>query len=222
MLTAHICSWRRTYDGSSHPMFAAWADGIYPELRAAAVAAVEADDVKLHDYASAVTSSQAFALNLFLPFREGRRDTLAARLAPCLGTPFVIDRIALEWVPPGALLGEIDGDRPRPGEGATAADVVLWGHLLDDPPAAVPRSVPRSGAGGHCDARMVRPLRSRRQPGRGRALGILARTPPRSREAPVLPASAVLAAGRDAGCEAWAGWMSDRYRLRTPAVGRIG
>jgi hypothetical protein len=304
-LTAHICSWRRGYDGSSHPMFAAWSDGIYPELRAAAVAAVEADDVNLHDYASAVTSSQMFALNLFLPFREGRRDTLAARLAPCLGTSFTIDRISFEWEPPGGLLGEIDGDRPRPGEPATAVDVVLWGHGPDDAPAAVLLEVKLTEDGfTQCGGRespankrrdvcasaatffadptacyLQRPrgkTRDRRywsifadahgsvraafpgalldgacpfaghaqQPMRNLALaraleqdatvirawfGLCAHDDnpdvtehwaswrdllPDPAMAPVLPAFAVLAAGRDAGHEAWAAWMSDRYRLR--------
>jgi hypothetical protein len=32
--------------------------------------------------------------------------------------------------------------------------------------------------------------------------------------APIVPASLVLAAGRDAGLADWAAWMSNRYRLR--------
>jgi hypothetical protein len=37
---------------------------------------------------------------------------------------------------------------------------------------------------------------------------------PRAGMAPLVPASVVLAAGRDAGHEAWASWMSERYHLR--------
>ncbi len=125
-LTRRACAWRRRWDGSGHPIFASWIDGIYPDFRAVAEDAVRVDEVRLHDYAAAVTSSQAFALNLFLPFRDGPRDSLADALAPLLGERVAIERVAFEWVPPGALLGEIDGDRPRSGEPATGVDAVLW------------------------------------------------------------------------------------------------
>jgi hypothetical protein len=55
-LTAHVCAWRRGYDGSSHPMFASWDDGVHPDFRKAVVDAVAQDEVKLHEYAAAVTS----------------------------------------------------------------------------------------------------------------------------------------------------------------------
>lgn len=136
-LTAHIRAWRRNSDGSGHPFFARWSDGVHPEFREAAILAVKTDAVRLQDYAAAVTSSQVFALNLFLPFRNGRRQALADRLAASLGSPFTIDRIAFEWVPPGALLAEIDGDVPIGNEPATAVDVVLWGHLPGGAPGVV-------------------------------------------------------------------------------------
>lgn len=304
-LTAHMRTWRRGYDGSSHPIFAAWVDGIYPELRDVARAAVDADRVALHEYAPAITSSQIFALNLFLPFREGYRAALAARLAPHLGVDFTIDRIAFEWVPPGALLGEIDDDRPRPGEPATGVDVVLWGHLAGGAPVAVlievklteggftpcggrrspanqrqdvcasaatflaepaacylqrPRgktrdrrywsiftsahgsvraAFPGAAAGGLCPfaghaqqpMRNLAIARGLEQDGTvARAwFGLCAHDDnpdvaehwaswrgllPDTAMAPVFSASVVLAAGRDAGLEAWAAWMSERYRLR--------
>ncbi len=147
VLTGHLCAWRRGYDGSGHPMFEAWPDGIHPDFRTTAIDAVRDDEVRLHDYAAAVSSSQAFALNLFLPFRHGPRDALADRLAPLIGARLTLDRVAFEWVPPGALLGEIDGDRPRAGEPATGVDVVLWGRLPDDTPAAVLLEV-KLGEGG--------------------------------------------------------------------------
>lgn len=127
-LTAHACQWRARYDGSRHPIFARWSDGIHPTWREAARRAVADDAVKLHGYAAAVTSSQAFALNLFMPWRDGPRAGLDARVGGALGEPITIDRVQFEWVPPGALLGELAGDRPVEDEPATGVDVVLWGR----------------------------------------------------------------------------------------------
>ena len=75
-----MCAWRRGYDGASYPIFPSWPDGIHPDYREAARAAVAEDEVKLHGYAAAVTSSQAFALNLFIPWRTGARAALDADL----------------------------------------------------------------------------------------------------------------------------------------------
>lgn len=133
----HVRDWRKRHDDPGESFFSKWEDGVHPRFREQAVAAVIADDVRLHDFAHAVTSSQVFALNLFLPFRAGPRDALAAALAPHLGTVLEIERIAFEWIPPGSLLGEIDGDRPAPGERATGVDVVLWCRLPNGAPAAV-------------------------------------------------------------------------------------
>ena len=58
-------------------------------------------------------------------------------MSEAIGAGFSIDEVGFEWVPPGALLGEIDGDRPVGNEPATAVDVVLWGRLQGDRPAAV-------------------------------------------------------------------------------------
>ncbi len=134
-LTAHMCAWRRGYDGSTHPMLSHWASGIHPGFRDAAVTAIAEDEVKLHDFAAALTSSQMFAVNLFIPWRSGARAGLDGLVGRALGERVTIDRVAFEWVPPGALLGEIDGDRPREDEPATGIDVVLWG--LDETRARI-------------------------------------------------------------------------------------
>lgn len=146
-LTRRMCAWRRGYDGQAHPMFDRWEDGVHPEYRARAEAVVAEDEVRLHSHARAVTSSQVFALNLFLPFRDGPREPLAERLAERLGTRLELDRVVFEWVPPGALLGELDGDRPVGDEPATGVDVVLWGRTGDGAPAVVLVEV-KLGEGG--------------------------------------------------------------------------
>jgi hypothetical protein len=303
-LTAHMCEWRARYDGSNAPIFGNWIDGVYPAFRDEATTAIAEDEVRLHDFAAAVTSSQMFALNLFMPWRSGTRGALEVRLARVLGTAIAIERVGFEWVPPGALLGEIDGDRPRPDEPATAVDVVLWGRDGEGARVALLLEVKLSEEGfTNCNGResrgnrrpdvcasatkffgdpadcyLRRPVRRRRdrryweifgrshgsvraafpgadesgpcpfaghqqQPMRNLALayalmqeGVVDRAwfglcphdqnPDVAREwtrwrallpaaeiAPVLPASEVLAAGRDAGHGEWAQWMADRYRL---------
>ena len=136
-LTAHMRAWRRDYDGSSHPLFSDWADGVHPDFRQIAQAVVAADGVRLHDFATAITSSQMFALNLFLPWREGSRTALDDSIGRAIGARVAIDRVSFEWVPPGALLGEIDGDKPRADEPATGVDVLLWGRDVDGAPIAI-------------------------------------------------------------------------------------
>ncbi len=142
-----MCEWRRRHDGSRHPIFTNWSDGIFPAFRDDAVLAVAEDEVRLHKYAAAVTSSQAFALNLFIPWRRGSRAALDARLTNALGEPITIDRLTFEWVPAGGLLGEIDADRPRPDEPATAVDIVLWGGARDGARVALLLEV-KLGEGG--------------------------------------------------------------------------
>lgn len=46
-----------------------------------------------------------------------------------LGRELSLEDIRFEWVPHGALLGELEGQRPRGNEPATAVDVVLWCRL---------------------------------------------------------------------------------------------
>jgi hypothetical protein len=146
-LTGHMCAWRAGWDGVRHPLFDRWEDGLHPAFREAGIAAVRDDEVRLHGFARAVTSSQMFALNLFLPFRAGPREALAARLGARLGVALVIERVQFEWVPPGALLGELDGDRPAGDEPATGVDVVLWARTSDGAPAVVLVEV-KLGEGG--------------------------------------------------------------------------
>lgn len=306
-LTAHMCRWRTGYDGSNGPMFASWIEGVYPGFRQDAVDAIAEDQVRLHDYSAAVTSSQMFALNLFIPWRRGARDALEARIAGALGKTIVVEQVVFEWVPPGALLGEIEGERPRSDEPATAVDVVLGGRDGDGSRVALLLEVKlgeegfttcggrasrenrrpdvcASAAtffGNPADCYLRRParrLRDRRyweifaqsrgsvraafpgadeagpcpfaghqqQPMRNLALahalmqeGVVDhawfglcphdQNPDVAREwsvwrgllaegelAPVLPASEVLVAGRDAGHGAWARWMAERYRLEMP------
>lgn len=72
---------------------------------------------------------QVFAFNHFLPFREGNGARLSERVCEAIGIGISIDEVGFEWVPPSALLGEIDGGRAVGNEPATAVDVSLRGHL---------------------------------------------------------------------------------------------
>ena len=98
---------------------------------------MQADSARLDDNVAHIRSSQAFAFNLFLPFREGSRTRLSETVSEVLDTDIRIDRIQFEWIPPGALLGELVGEWPADGESATAVDVVLWSRLANDRRAAV-------------------------------------------------------------------------------------
>ena len=135
-LRRHMESWPG-FTESRVPMWANWTDGVYRDYRTLVRRVAKADSVALHDYAGHLLSSQVFALNLFLPFREGRLGRLSRRVSDLLGEELTLDRVVFEWVPPGHLLGEIDGERPRPDEFATAVDVVLWGWLQNGRRTAV-------------------------------------------------------------------------------------
>ena len=138
-------------------MWATWVDGIYPDYRDLAEKSVRADSVKLHDYASSIVSSQAFAFNLFLPFREGSRESLSWRISELVGDGLTVDRVRFEWVPPGELLSELDGQWPIGDEPATGVDVVLWGWLESGRRAAVLLEVKlREPEFTHCNGRTSR------------------------------------------------------------------
>jgi hypothetical protein len=85
-------------------------------------------------HVAALHSSMAFGFNLFLPFRAGA--DLAPSLAPAVG-PLTVDAVVFEWVPPGAVLGEIDGDVPRDDEPATGVDVLVRGRREDGARVAI-------------------------------------------------------------------------------------
>ena len=136
-LEVHMREWRAQVEGSRGRYWNHWTDGIYPAYRDLAEKARHADLVRLHNQAAHLRSSQTFAFNLFLPFREGRRAQLSGLVSELVGARLTIDRVQFEWVPPGGLLGEIMGDRPVGDEPATAADVVLWGRLRFRRSAAV-------------------------------------------------------------------------------------
>ncbi len=136
-LQAHLEEWRAQVDGSRSRYWSHWTDGIFPAYRELAEQVVHDDQVRLHKQAPHVRSSQAFAFNLFLPFRERHLDRLSELVNRQVGARLSIDMVQFEWVPPGGLLGEIRGDRPVGDEPATAADVVLWGQTSSRRRAAV-------------------------------------------------------------------------------------
>ena len=135
-LRRHMEAWPG-FDGQKPLMWDNWTDGIFPDYRDLATKTVKDDSVELHRYAGHILSSQTFAFNLFLPFREGQRERLSKHISSLVEHELTIDDVGFKWVPPGHLLGEIDGDRPGPGEPATAVDVVLWGWLPSGKRAAI-------------------------------------------------------------------------------------
>ena len=103
VLQAHLEEWRSEVDGSRRRYWDNWADGIHPEYRELAQAAVRDDAVRLHRYAAHLRSSQVFAFNLFLPFREGKRGELSRRVSEVIGPDLAIEDVRFEWVPPGRI-----------------------------------------------------------------------------------------------------------------------
>ena len=155
-LRAHMESWCHRA-GSRPRAWAKWTDGIYPDYRTLAEKSVRADSVKLHEYVTHILSSQAFAFNLFLPFRAGTKGSLSEHISEMVGARVTIDRVQFEWVPPGGLLGELDGDRPIGDEPATGVDVALWGRLKNRRRAVVLTEVKLSeGNFTHCGGRKSR------------------------------------------------------------------
>lgn len=115
--------------GRTSPMLARWQDGLHPQVVAEAERLVGEGALPLHDYARALNSSQAFALNLVLPFRVGRTDGLAAFLSDRLGRMATVTGAELEYYGSGELLAEIQGPKPGPDDHLTQADVAV--HLRD-------------------------------------------------------------------------------------------
>ena len=79
-LHAHMEAWCEE-TGRRPPNWNRWTDGVHRKLRDAAERAVVADSVVLHGHAAHLRSSQTFAFNLFLSFREGA----AVGLTRCRG-----------------------------------------------------------------------------------------------------------------------------------------
>ncbi|MCA9570321.1 MAG: hypothetical protein KC656_20900 [Myxococcales bacterium] len=126
-LLLHIRRWRAMREHGDaevavSPFWDTWTDGIHPDFRSLGERAMADDRVRPHAYLCALHSSMAFAFNLFLPFRAGA--DLAPALLGSVGALEVHD-VVFEWTPPGALLGEIDGDEPREDERATGVDVLV-------------------------------------------------------------------------------------------------
>ena len=93
-LRAHMESWCHRA-GSRPRAWAKWTDGIYPDYRTLAEKSVRADSVRLHAYATHILSSQAFAFNLFLPFRIGAKGNLSERISEIIGARVTIERNVL-------------------------------------------------------------------------------------------------------------------------------
>ncbi|MDE2843828.1 MAG: hypothetical protein OXN21_10660 [Chloroflexota bacterium] len=75
-LRKHMECWTG-YKHSDPPYWLHWTDGVYQPYRSSAREMVKADSVSLHKYARHLLSSQVFAFNLFLPFREGNWSHLS-------------------------------------------------------------------------------------------------------------------------------------------------
>ena len=144
-LWAHTEKW--CADTANPRRWAKWTEGIYGDYRDLAEKAARSDSVRLHHRVTGILSSQAFAFNLFLRFRERNRERLSERFSELVGTKLTIDKVRFEWVPPGGLLGEIQGEWPGDQEAATGVDVVSWGWLKSGRRAVVSVEVKLSAGG---------------------------------------------------------------------------
>lgn len=126
------------------PLWDHWTDGVHPELRERALNLVAEKGIRLHSHAAALHSSMVFAFNLFLPPDAG------SWVVAALGARFDdvrVDRVDIEWVPPGRYLAEIDGDSPREDESSSAIDAVVWGTRADSRSVAILLEVKLSEGG---------------------------------------------------------------------------
>lgn len=111
------------------PMLPRWQDGLHPAMVSEAEPLVDQGDLPLHDYAQALNSSQAFALNLFLPLRVGETGPFAHFISGHLGRPVSVTGIDFEYYGSGDLLAETPTSTPGPNDKFTQADVAV--HLRD-------------------------------------------------------------------------------------------
>jgi len=111
------------------PLWPDWRANLHPSLRPLAKQRVASGELPLHGYAHALNSSQAFAMNLFLPVAGGAPSAFAAWVGRAVGLHVAIESVDLEYYGSGDLLCEIPGPEPGPHDKLTAADVAV--HLVD-------------------------------------------------------------------------------------------
>ncbi len=123
---------------------------------------VAADGVVLHDFAAALNSSMAFAINLFMPFRCIAAAPLEIVLEQVLGTPVSVESISFEYVGDFNVLAETAGSRPVDGEKFTSADIGVIVRRPDGERGVVLIEVKLSEGGfTHCNGRESRGNRDR-------------------------------------------------------------
>ena len=110
------------------PMWPSWEHNLHRELHEQ-VRDLVGKGLRLHDYICALNSSQAFAMELLLPFRVGSTQGLEAFLSERLGRSVEVLEVELEFIGHGDALAETHGRLPEPDEPITAADAAL--HLRD-------------------------------------------------------------------------------------------
>jgi hypothetical protein len=106
------------------PMFSAWTDGLFTEIRSEVGEYVQRSGLRLHRDVAAVYSSMAFAFNLFAPFRLQGASALAGILGQATSRSLEVESIDFELHGQSDVLGEwTEVDRPGPEDKFTAADV---------------------------------------------------------------------------------------------------
>ncbi len=153
-LQRNLEKWSEETGHPTVPKWVFWKDGIYPEYRRLLERAVLNDPIALDDQIHHLRSSQAFAFNLFLPFRHNP-NLLSGLVSDLVEESLTIDEVRFEWVPPPSVLVEPDGY-------VTAVDVVLWSRLQNGGRAVVLLEVKLSEnkfspCGGHTSFHNDRP-----------------------------------------------------------------
>jgi hypothetical protein len=110
--------------GFAPPMLSHWTDGLHPCLRAQAETTLHEDRVSLHSHIAARNSSMAFAVNLFIPFRIGQMQPLAALPSDALRRSVEVRAVHFEYAPL-SVLAETPSDADV-GQPHTSADVTVF------------------------------------------------------------------------------------------------